>query len=486
MRVLFILPLHDEWNGLETVWTPLAVPSAAALLRKRGHQAAVFDRFAMLRRTDFDEKAVDEAMAEKVRSFAPDLIVFETVSESIWDTAGCAKLIRALHGGLTAAIGPHGSSLPRTTLEKIPELDAVIEGEPEIPLGELAGELPTERIPGLWTRSGKPPGAPVTGDPGAFPFPAFDLLDLPFYTRRTLRTIRGHFLSTLTLMTSRGCTGRCVFCCESLELGAGLRFQSVERSVEDVERAIADFGVEGVYFRDCDFLADKGRVRAMCEAFMQKGIDRKISWAVQVRSDHVDNDIAALMKRAGCVMAELGVEGIRQEELDALGKGIRTEDNARALQIFRKAGIKTHAYLLGCLPGETVKDLEEKLGWVRRQRPDSFFIGRLRVYPGTALYARLGDSFFESRPWDRSSVAAYFRRCFSEAPEEKRRQWFRRAYRPVRFTGHLALVLRSNGPIRLAMATSQLLRRRRGPCAADSTARGGSWRLPPGAGSCAL
>ncbi|MGC9372193.1 MAG: B12-binding domain-containing radical SAM protein [Thermovirgaceae bacterium] len=461
MRVLFILPFHDDWNRLETVWTPVGAPSAAALLREKGHEAAVFDRFAMLRRTGFDEQAVDGAMAEAVRSFAPDMAVFEIVSESIWDTVDCVKLVRGTRDVFAAAMGPHGSALPRETLERIPELDAVIEGEPEIPIGRLADGIPPETIPGLWTRSGVPSANPVTCDLDALPFPAFDLLDLPFYTRRSLRTIRGHFLSTLTLMTSRGCTGRCVFCSESLELGTGLRFRSVDRSVEDVQRAITDFGVEGIYFRDCDFLAHKERARKICEAFMQKGINRKITWAVQVRSDHVDSETAALMKRAGCVLAELGVEGVRQEELDALGKGVKTEDNAGAVETFRKAGIKTHAYLLGCLPGETLGNLEEKLDWVRRHRPDSFFIGRIRVYPGTVLYRRLSDSFFENQPWDRPLVDAYFRRCFSEVPEKKRRKWFHRAYRPVRYKGYLSMILRSNGPIRLANAMLQRLQHNR-------------------------
>jgi radical SAM superfamily enzyme YgiQ (UPF0313 family) len=167
------------------------------------------------------------------------------------------------------------------------------------------------------------------------------------------------------------------------------------------------------------------------------------------------------MKQAGCVLAELGVEGVRQEELNALGKGIKTEDNAGAVETFRKAGIRTHAYLLGCLPGETLGNLEEKLDWVRRHRPDSFFIGRIRVYPGTVLYRRLGDSFFENQPWDRPRVDAYFRRCFSEVPGEKRRKWFRRAYRPVRYKGYLSMVLRSNSPVRLAMAMLQRLQRNR-------------------------
>jgi len=457
LKVLFILPFHDDWNRLETTWTPMAAPSSAALLRERGHEAAIFDRFSYLRRTGFDEQAVDEAMTEKIRSFAPDLIICETVPESIWDTVGCAKLVKRKWDGLAAAMGPHGSALPRETLERIPELDAVIEGEPEIPIGMLADGVPTEAIPGLWTRSGGTPARPVTCDLNALPFPAFDLLDLSFYTRRSLRTVRGHYLSTLTLMTSRGCTGRCFFCSESLELGAGLRFRSVDRSVEDVQWAIIDFGVEGIYFRDCDFLADKERGEKICEAFIQRGINRKIKWAVQVRSDHVDSETASLMKRAGCVFAELGVEGVRQEELDTLGKGIKTEDSARALQIFRNAGIKTHAYLLGCLPGERLEHLEEKLDWVRRVKPDSFFIGRLRVYPGTALYARLGDSFFEDQPWERHLVDAYFRRCFSDVPEEKRRKWFRSVYNPVRFKGHLSLVVRSNGPLRFAMAAWQYL-----------------------------
>ncbi|MGC9489957.1 MAG: B12-binding domain-containing radical SAM protein [Thermovirgaceae bacterium] len=461
MKVLFILPFHDDWNRLETTWTPLAAPSAAAALRKKGHQAAIFDRFAMLRRVGYDEKAVDEAMAEVVRSFSPDMAVFETVSESIWDTAGCVKLVKSLRDIFTVAMGPHGSALPSETLQKIAELDAVIEGEPEIPIGMLADGVPRETIPGLWTRSGGPAERPITCDLDALPFPAFDLLDLPFYTRRSLRTVRGHFLSTLTLMTSRGCTNRCVFCSESLELGPGLRFRSIDRSVEDLQRAIANFGVEGIYFRDCDFLADTERTRKMCEAFIQRGISRKIKWAVQVRSDHVDSETTSLMKRAGCVFAELGVEGVRQEELDALGKGIKTEDNSRALEIFRKAGIKTHAYLLGCLPGERLEHLEEKLEWVRRHRPDSFFIGRLRVYPGTALYRQLGESFFENHPWDRSLVDAYFWRCFSDVPEEKRQEWFRSVYKPVRFKGCLSLVVRSNNLLRFAMAARQHLQHKR-------------------------
>jgi anaerobic magnesium-protoporphyrin IX monomethyl ester cyclase len=426
MNVLLIYPYIA---GNSTLWMPLGLPFIAACLRRDGHAVSI--QFKVGR----SQQQVDQTMLEHVQAFQPDLVGLNTLSPLIYDTVDCAALIRSVYDGPIVAGGYHATALPELTLRKIPALDGVVAGEGEIALPRLAGrELPWQ-IPGVWWRDGEEIRLPVipaaqVEDLNQLPLPALDLMDMAFYTRRTDGVIRRHNLSVTTVISSRGCKRRCRFCAESLTYGRGVRCHSPAYVLEWIQRVVTDYQVDGIHFHDNDFLVDEGRAREICEAILEAGLERKIKWSIQARADRLNAQTARLLKAAGCVLVEIGVETGTQDELDQIAKGTTTEMNKEVVKICRKAGLDVHAYMLTQLESETIADLERRLAWLKKAKPTSFQWTGLAIHPGTVLYEEKGNDFFAAHEWTEEAITEHYRTDLSAIPPDVRKQWMARHFGP--------------------------------------------------------
>ena len=434
MRFLFITPKPEMKKRPVQHWLPLGFPYIASALRAKGHEVKVFDRYARMADLGMDVNRLDGAMLDEVKRFAPDVVGLGTVSPLIADTVRCAQRIREEFSGIILAGGHHASALPELTLEKIPELDAVVQGEGELVLCRIAAGDPMQEISGLWRRTpqgvvGLPPQQ--VGRLDDLPFPELSLFDMNFYTSRGANMIRGHYLSTLSLLTSRGCSRRCSFCTESLTYGKGVRFHSTDYVADLVEKVLQDMPqVEGIYFHDNDFLIDRVRVEELCSEFIRRGLNRRFGWAVQARVDRCDEAILSLMRRAGCIAVELGVEASSQTALNSLGKGSTVDQNLAAIRQCQAQGLSVHAYMMTQVAGETVENMNTQLDWLKMAAPNTFQWSPLNIYPGSQLYRETAENgFFETSPWTEAAVHDYFHTDhYSGMPSGVRAEWMKKNF----------------------------------------------------------
>ena len=433
MRILLIYPYIGRSSVL---WMPVGLAFIAAQLRRHGHQVAIFDRVARQAEVGYAVEPVNESMLASISSFKPDLIGLSTITQIIYDTVNCVRLIREHYGGILIAGGYHATALPELTLYKMPGLNGVITGEGEYALPRIAnGQSPTD-IPGLWWRDGEKIQAPCApaeqienlDDLG---LPALDLMDMAYYSQRTNGVIRGHNLRAATLVSSRGCYRRCRFCAESVTYGQGVRFHSAPYILDWIDRVVKDYTVDGIHFHDNDFLADEARTNEICEALIRKGLHRKVKWSIQARAERINPSIVKLFKSAGCCLVEIGIEAGTQLELDRITKGATVEMNTSAVKLCRKAGLDVHAYMLMGLEGETIADLEQRLAWVKRARPTSFQWGQVTMFPGTVLYQDKGNDFFARSEWTETAITEYYStQNLSNIPIETRRAWMASHFAP--------------------------------------------------------
>lgn len=433
MNVLLIYPYlaHNS-----TLWMPLGLSFIAAYLRREGHTASILDRYAIRSHAGPSRQQVDQAMLEQVQAFQPDLVGLSTLSPLIYDSVACVALLRSVYEGPILAGGYHATALPELTLRKIPDLNGVVTGEGEIALSRLAsGEIPWQ-VPGVWWREGeeiRPPLAPAEQieDLDLLPQPALDLMDMDLYTQRTDGVIRRHNLSVATLVASRGCLRKCRFCAESLTYGRGVRLHSPAYVLDWMRRVVTDYQVDGIHFHDNDFLVDEQWAREICHGIRAAGLDRKVKWSIQARADHLDSEMARLLKASGCALVEIGIETGCQDELDRMAKGTSPAVNKEAIALCRKAGLDVHAYMLTALENETISDLEQRLAWLKSARPTSFQWTPLHIYPGTVLYAEKGDDFYAAQEWTEEAIAEYYRTDrLSAIPPEARQEWMSRRFAP--------------------------------------------------------
>ncbi len=453
MKILLIYPYASFKVMPPSTWMPLSLSYLAAPLLQAGHEVKTVDRYAAQFRLGQDKSAVDRAMLQAFSEFQPDVVAFNSVSPLVYDLVDCASMVRQIFDGPILAGGHHVTALPEATLRKIPQLDAVISGEGEYSLLQFIEGRDPRDIPGLWFREngfiiGSPPQQ--IGDLDQLPFPVFSSLDLSYYLNRSLDTIRHRYVSTVSLLTSRGCVKKCEFCSESLTYGKGVRFHSPEYVAELAYQVYKDYGIEGIYFHDNDFLINRARAEKICDLFIKRGLHKRIIWGIQARAENIEPDLVKRLQQAGCVIIEVGIESSSQAVLDLMHKDSTVEVNERAIKICREAGLGIHCYMLTGVEGETMADLEQRLDWLKKVKPYSFSWSQLEIHPGTRLYERLRPGVFEAIPWSKEAVREYYyQQNLSALTAEERAAWMRKHYEPYQRLIRRYNTIRTNSPRRL-------------------------------------
>jgi radical SAM superfamily enzyme YgiQ (UPF0313 family) len=217
--------------------------------------------------------------------------------------------------------------------------------------------------------------------------------------------------------------------------------------VEGIRTLLARYPIDGIYFHDNDFLIDRERAEKICEAILPLQYERRFRWAIQARADRIDRNIIRQLKKAGCVLIEIGVESSLQKNLDSIGKKTNIERIEEAIALCRDEGMSVHAYMITGLEGETIGTLEKELAWLKRVKPHSFSWSPLEIHPGTALYERKGNRFFESQEWDHETVLRFHgQSLLSTVSPKAKKNWLRKQYVPYHQKTHLWQLFMNNYP----------------------------------------
>jgi elongator complex protein 3 len=116
---------------------------------------------------------------------------------------------------------------------------------------------------------------------------------------------------------------------------------------------------------------------------------RMVGLTVETRPDWCDGRVLPYLLDAGVTRVEVGVECLREEVLEAVGRAHGVGDVARASRETRDRGLKVGYHLMLGLPGmDPARDLEdfERLFADPEFRPDFLKIYPTLVLPGTPLY----------------------------------------------------------------------------------------------------
>ena len=356
---------------------------AKALLTRAGHTAEIFDAHA--------EAMDDKVLASRIANFAPEMTVVTTAPSYLFWRCAPPELripqqaLRILGSvcGIRVAVGPHGSTAPRSTLRKL-GVDAVVLGECEETLVRLA-ELPYSSwpgIPGLCCRdSGQ---IIVNGGPQAADVANLPALDWP---AKVLAKHRHHHHRFETLPTglgaemeaSRGCPYHCTFCAKE-NFRDRYRRRPLSAIVAELDRLIAS-GVTYVYFIDEIFLPWRRLLEALAELPVQFG--------VQTRIDLWTPELLDLLGGAGCVSIEAGVESLTRAGREWLEKHCKLSTEALTrLLIYAKRSVpfvQANLIASGDDEGEVQRwrdELRRSGVWANDPVP-------LFPYPGSPDYRRL-------------------------------------------------------------------------------------------------
>ena len=231
--------------------------------------------------------------------------------------------------------------------------------------------------------------------------------------RRDLVPRRG-FLTTTSLIATRGCHNRCGFCYLATK---GLHIPYLMRDAEQiVEEFKADRQPYGV-FVDNNLGSRPDYLRQLCRALRPL---EKI-WSAAVTVDVADDpDLVREMALAGCTGVFIGFESLSNENIvDASKKSPRTEDYARRVEIFHRNGIQVNGSFVLGFDHDRPNVFERLVEWIESVRLECATFHILTPYPGTPLFTQMeAEGRILHKNWTKYDTAHVVFRPKYLAPEE--------------------------------------------------------------------
>jgi len=225
---------------------------------------------------------------------------------------------------------------------------------------------------------------------------------------------RKNFLTTTSLIATRGCHNRCGFCYLATE---GLRMPYRMREPAQVADEFAADGQPYGVFIDNNLGSNRNYLRALCKALQPL---EKI-WSAAVSIDVTDDPaLIREMALAGCTGVFIGFESLTDDNLvDARKKTPRTADYARRVQMLHDNGIQVNgSFVLGFdhdRPGVFAQTAE----WVEHNRLECATFHILTPYPATPLFRTMeSQGRLLHRNWDLYDTAHAVFRPRHMSPEE--------------------------------------------------------------------
>lgn len=366
---------------------PIYLAYVAAVLEEAGVEVAFVDAV-------MEEMSIED-FSSAVAKIGPDLLVMECSTPSIYhdlETARAAK--ESVDGAFVALIGSHTTYFHEQILKDNPAVDAVVRGEAEATVQDLALCLASgedlSQVLGLTYRHGAEilinPPRPLIEDLDSLPFPARHIVRQEGYRAAIYSGVR-----PTAMVSSRGCPYHCVYCLWPDTLyGHKFRARSAVNVVEEIEQVVRDYGVDEIYFDDDCLTLNKKRVLEICRLIQERGLE--VKWIVQARVDTVDKEVLAAMKQAGCHYILFGVESGSPKMLEIMKKRITLDRVRQAFRECREVGIKTQAFFLFGVPGENRETIEETIRFAKEIDADSTQFAVAIPHPGTELYQTCMDN----------------------------------------------------------------------------------------------
>lgn len=383
MKIALINPRIETYSSS---LPPLGLLYIGAVLEKENFDVRIFDPLPN-----------DEEDIKKIIDFQPDIIGMSILTTYVNRAKHIILILRKhLRSSLLVIGGVHPTALPEESLNFF-EADFVVVGEGEITMKELCFRLKQKQPPedikgivyrkdGLIIKTG--PREPIQ-NLDELPFPARHLIEFEKYLFPP-GVIRGYWSERCTsLMTSRGCPFQCIWCGTQNIFGHKVRRRSVDNVIREIELLQRDCKIDAIWFVDDTFTLDKKWLLGFCNKLIERRINLK--WGCQAHVTTINEEMVDVMKKAGLVQLDFGVESGSEKVLRALKKGSTEKAIRNAFYITKKSGVRRMATFMFGNPGEEIEDIKKTFKLAKEIKPDfvsSFF---LTPFPGTELMGMAKD-----------------------------------------------------------------------------------------------
>jgi radical SAM superfamily enzyme YgiQ (UPF0313 family) len=353
--------------------TQLGVLALAASVRRRGGTVQIIDTTQLildaLRAGNGMKHQSDylEHLAELAQSSSAPVIGLSTICSSYPFTLRLASRIKCLMPDTCIVVGgPQASVVDEATLRLFPSIDIVVRGEadetfPNLLSIVLKSGMNTDvmsTMPGITFRADngivRTPNRPPVADLDSLPMPAFDLD--PYIGQRT----------SLHLEIGRGCPYACTFCSTNDFFRRNFRLKSTRHMLQQMNEIHQRYGITNFSLVHDMYTVNRKSVVEFCESLVEIG--SPYSWGCSARTDRIDDELIALMAKAGCRGIFFGIETGSQRLQTIIKKDLDLDAAWDRIVCTDRHGIVTTVALICGFPEESKADLGQTMEYYVRSR----------------------------------------------------------------------------------------------------------------------
>ncbi|MHB9023848.1 MAG: B12-binding domain-containing radical SAM protein [Armatimonadota bacterium] len=375
---------------------PLGIFSLAACLIDDGEEVAVIDAEA--------QRLSHEDVIEQMRQHAVRVIGITSTTVAFRNARSLAEMCRAALPQVPIVIGgPHMTAMPEATMAT-GAFDYGIIREGERPFSQLIRYLchqqgTLEEIPNLYyVHEGAvhlPTDIEYVENLDTLPFPARHLCpDISRYKPPV-----GAFRDTpvLSIITSRGCPYRCIFC-DNNTFGRKTRFQSAEYVVREIQELIENYGAREISFLDDTFVLDKTRLHRIFELLEKEKI--RFHWTCMTRVNNLDYETLKFMRDHGCWQIRIGIESGNAAVLEFIKKGITLDQVRNVTRWCSELKIATTGFFMLGHHIDTTDTIEETIQFALSIQLTDIVATINTPIPGTESYMLAHEyGTFDEQDW---------------------------------------------------------------------------------------
>jgi len=323
-------------------------------------------------------------IAYRVIALEPDVL---GVSVLCWNARAVYDICRVVRQALPniriVAGGPEVGPVAGDVLRSHPEVDAVVRGEGEAAFADLLDlarrEKPLTRADGVTARNA---AGEVVAAPDRPLIANLDTIPSPYLTG-VLEPREG----SAYIETFRGCPHACGYCFEGKGYGR-IRSFGKQRVEAEIAYLAGERGVRQFSFIDSVFNLTAGRLEWLSDALEPYARQGLTLHTIEVDIERVDDEAAALLRRAGVVSVETGPQSVGEAALAACRRPFDPVRFTEGVEALKQQGISVECDLIAGLPGDTADDFLEGVRFCLDLDPGKIQTSTLHVLPGTDLYAR--------------------------------------------------------------------------------------------------
>lgn len=384
---------------------PVALLYLAGYLEKKGLDADIVDVVldSQIRDSNFYDnkdtrlKSIEEEILNKVIKIKPNIVGITCYTPEIYEVESLARKIKEYNPKIKIIVGGiHPTFYPEDFFYKNSPFDFTVQGEGEITFYELIKNI---NKPKKWSSIKSisyydkklitTAKRPLHENLDDLANPAYHKINMDYYTTASPYAIRGIFTRCAYVLSSRGCPSQCIFCVakkirEFSGSGIYTRLRSPRHLLNEILQLKKNYNIDSFYFIDDLFTLNKKQVKTFCQLLIKS--KSGLLWGCSSKVTTVDYETLKIMKIAGCVQIDFGVERGSNEALKLIKKGITIEIIKKVFSDCHKLGIRTFANMLVNLPEETEKDLSDITNLLDQIKPTIVSINIFTPYPGTEIF----------------------------------------------------------------------------------------------------